>query len=291
MKDDLRKVARGWRWLRPSPLPRSLPAPPVRTEGSYETEWARRPWARTARGVIQELVMLPAYRYVATPTVRGHERLRHLRGPVIVASNHTSHLDTAAIIQALPRRFRDRLLVGAAADYWFANRISGTIAGLALGAFPVERKRASATSARLAVRLAKEGWSMILFPEGGRSPDGWLQDMKPGAAFVAAKSGRPMVPMWITGAEHLLPKGAKGVRRGQVDVLIGEPLFPAAGEDPRAFHARLEDALKRLGSEATTDWWSAMREPSGDLFGPEAARWRRIWAREDAPSKRRSGWR
>jgi 1-acyl-sn-glycerol-3-phosphate acyltransferase len=291
MKGEIRKVAKGFRWLRPPPQPRNAPSPPMRTEGNYETAWSRKGWATTTRGVLQELVMLPAYRYVASPTVRGRERLRNLNGPIVIASNHTSHLDTAAIIEALPLRFRDKLLVGAAADYWFGNKISGTIAALALGAFPVERKRASAASARLAVRLAEEGWSMILFPEGGRSPDGWLQDMKPGAAFVAAKAQIPMVPMWITGAEHLLPKGAKGPRKGQVDVLIGDPVFPQPGEDARRFHTRFEDALKRLGTEATTDWWTAMRQPEAELFGPEAARWRRIWAREDAPQRARSRWR
>lgn len=235
--------------------------------------------------------MLPAYRYVASPTVRGQERLLRVQQPVVIASNHTSHLDTAAVIQALPPRFRDKLLVGAAADYWFGNRVSGTIAALALGAFPVERKRASAASARIAVRLAQEGWNLVLFPEGGRSPDGWLQEMKPGAAFVAAKAQRPMVPMWITGAEHLLPKGAKGVRRGQVDVLIGDPIYPREGEDARALHARFAEAMQRLGTEATTDWWSAMRQPDAELYGPDAARWRRTWARDVARKRSRSSWR
>lgn len=289
--EELRKVAKGWRWMRPPPQPRHAPVPPLKTEGNYETAWSRRPWARTTRGALQELVMLPAYRYVATPTVRGQERLLRVRQPIVIASNHTSHLDTAAIIEALPLRFRDKLLVGAAADYWFGNKVSGTIAALTLGAFPVERKRASASSARLAVRLVEEGWSMVLFPEGGRSPDGWLQDLKPGAAFVAAKARRPMVPMWITGTEHLLPKGSKGFRRGRVDVLIGDPIIPGPGEDARQLHARFEEAMKRLGTEAATDWWSAMRHTEADLFGPDAARWRRVWARGGASKPARSRWR
>jgi 1-acyl-sn-glycerol-3-phosphate acyltransferase len=291
MKEEIKKVARGWRWGRPSPQPKSAPLPPLRTEGNFETEWARKPFASTARDVFQELLMLPAYRYVATPTVRGRERLRHLDQPIVVASNHASHLDTAAIIEALPLRFRHRVLVGGAADYFFTGKVRGNLAALLIGAFPVERKRASASSARLAVRMVEEGYNLILFPEGGRSPDGWLQELKPGAAFVAAKTGRPLVPMWITGTEHLLPKGAKGLRRGRVDVLIGEPLYPQQGEGARELHARFEEALKRLGAEATTDWYSAMKAPDADLFGPDAARWRRAWARGDAPERERSRWR
>ncbi len=263
----------------------------MKTEGNFDTDWARKPFVRTARDVFQELVMLPAYRYVASPTVRGVERLRHLSQPIVVASNHASHLDTAAIIEALPLRFRHRLLVGGAADYFFTGKIRGNLAALLIGAFPVERKRASATSARLAVRMVEDGYNLILFPEGGRSPDGWLQELKPGAAFIAAKAGRPLVPMWITGTEHLLPKDAKGLRRGKVDVLIGDPLFPLPGESARELHARFEEALKRLGAEAATDWFSAMKAPSEDLYGPDAARWRRVWARARAPEREHSNWR
>ncbi len=209
----------------------------------------------------------------------------------MIAANHASHLDTAIVIDALPLHWRHRVAVGGAADYFFKGKVRGTLAALAIGAFPVERKRASATSARLAVRLVEEGWNLILFPEGGRSPDGWLQELKPGAAFIAAKAKRPLVPMWITGTEDLLPKGAKRLRRGRVDVLIGDPLFPAEGEDARELHARLEESLHRLVTESTTDWWTALRAPDGDHYGPDAARWRRVWLRVGGTADRGSSWR
>ena len=172
----------------------------------------------------------------------------------------------------------------------FKGKVRGSLAALVIGAFPVERKRASAVSARLAVDLVNDGWNLILFPEGGRSEDGWLQEMKPGAAFVAARTGRPLVPMWITGTEHLLPKGAKRLRRGRVDVLIGDPLYPRDGEGPRDLHARFEEAMHRLAAEATTDWWTALRNPDGETYGPDAARWRRIWARGPRPRRDASDW-
>ncbi len=287
---ELRKIARGFRWFRPAALPKGAPVPPLKTEANFETDWARKPWANTTRDVIQEMLLLPALRFVASPTVRGHERLRNIEPPVVIASNHVSHLDTAVIIDAMPLSWRGKLIVGGAADYFFTNKIGGSLAALALGAFPVERKRASATSARVAVRLVDQGWSLILFPEGGRSPDGWLQEMKPGAAFVAAKAQRPLVPMWITGTEHLLPKGAKKLRRGKVDVLIGEPIIPEPKEDARKLHARFEVALRRLATEATKDWWTSLQEPSAEHEGPDAARWRRVWERGDAPGRIKSDW-
>jgi 1-acyl-sn-glycerol-3-phosphate acyltransferase len=239
---------------------------------------------------LQELIVLPAVRYVTSPRVSGRERLLRLTPPVVLASNHASHLDTAVVAEALPLEWRHHLAVGGAADYFFKGKIRGTLAALLVGAFPVERKRASAVSARLAVRLVQEGWNLILFPEGGRSPDGWMQELKPGAAFVAARTKRPLVPMWIKGTEHLLPKGAKRLRRGRVDILIGDPLFPRDGEDARELNSRLDESLRRLSTEADSDWWTAMRTPGGDPYGPDAARWRRVWARGDAPEKSRSSW-
>lgn len=287
---ELKTVARGWRWLRPSPRPRHIPAPPLRTEASFDTDWSRRPWANATRDVLQELVLLPALRYVAAPAVRGSERLRNVAPPVVVAANHASHLDTSVVIEALPKRWRHKLAVGGAADYFFKGRVRGTLAALVMGAFPVERKRASAVSARLAVDLVADGWNLILFPEGGRSEDGWLQEMKPGAAFVAARTGRPLVPLWITGTEYLLPKGAKRLRRGRVDVLIGDPLYPREGEGPRELHARFEAAMHSLAAEASADWWTALREPAGDVYGPAAARWRRVWARGQRHESTRPDW-
>ncbi len=287
---DLTKVARGWRWGRPPPLPRSAPKPALRTEAAFDTDWARRPLASNVRDFLQELLILPATRYVASPTVRGRERLERLQPPVVIAANHASHLDTAVVIDALPLNWRHRVAVGGAADYFFKGRVRGTLAALAIGAFPVERKRASATSARLAVRLVDEGWNLILFPEGGRSPDGWLQELKPGAAFIALKAKRPLVPMWISGTEHILPKGAKRLNRGRVEVLIGDAIYPREGEDARALNARFEEAIVRLQTEATNDWWQAMKAPGSDPQGPDAARWRRVWARGAAPSRRRSRW-
>jgi 1-acyl-sn-glycerol-3-phosphate acyltransferase len=287
---NLRNMARGFRWFRPAALPRNAPVPALKTESNFDTAWARKPWANTTRDLLQELVLLPALRYVASPTIRGRERLRNLEQPVVIASNHVSHLDTGVIADALPLHWRHRLAVGAAADYFFTSKVRGSIAALVLGAFPVERKRASATSARAAVRLVEEGWNLILFPEGGRSPDGWLQEMKPGASFIAARTKRPLVPMWITGTEHLLPKGAKGLRRGKVDVLIGDPIFPEEGEDARGLQKRFEEAIRQLATEATQDWWTSLKAPSGDHEGPDAARWRRVWERGDAPGRTKSRW-
>jgi 1-acyl-sn-glycerol-3-phosphate acyltransferase len=263
----------------------------VRTEAAFDTEWAREHWARNVRAVAQEVLLLPAVRAIASPRVIGRERLAHIRPPVVVAANHASHLDTALLIDALPRSWRDKLAVGAAADYFFTSTIRGSLAALVMGGFAVDRKRASATSARTAVRLIEEGWSLILFPEGGRSPDGWLGEVKPGAAFTAAKTGRPIVPIWLTGTDHLLPKGGRGPRRGRIEVLIGDPLVPAPAEGPRDLNARLEAVLRRLGRESASDYYTALRGGGGDPSGPPVSRWRRVWERGPHSPRPTSDWR
>lgn len=234
--------------------------------------------------------MLPATRLMASPTIRGRERLEHLEAPAVIVANHASHFDTALLIAALPQAWRDRLAVGAAADYFFTSPLRSAAAALVLGAFPVERKRASAVSARLAVRLLEDGFSLILFPEGGRSPDGWTLPLRPGAAFAAAKTGSPVIPMWITGSEHILPKDAKRVNRGHTTVTIGDPVKPFPKEPPREFHVRVEQALALLCAEASTDWWTALRSGAEIPGGPTAPDWRRRWARGETSGRSRSRW-
>lgn len=290
--NELRTVARGWRWGRRTLLPREADAPRARTESAFETAWSRRDGWNTVRAVVQETALLPLVRAVARPAVRGRERLRRVPQPAIIAANHASHVDTVLLIDALPPGWRHKLVVGAAADYFFTGSIRGNAAALAIGAFPIDRSKASASSAKLALRLVQEGWNLVLYPEGGRTDDGWLQELTPGAAFVAAHAGRPLVPVWITGTEFVWRKGQSRPRFGRTDVLIGDALIPEPGERRRDLNARLELAMRRLQREASSDWWTAMRaDDTRDAHGPDAPRWRRIWARGDAPKRARSNWR
>lgn len=290
--NDLRRIARGWRWGRPSPLPQHAPGSPVRTEAAFDTDWARQDWSKAARALLQETMLLPAVRWMASPTIVGRERLRFLRRPAVFAANHASHLDAALLIAALPPAWRERLAVGAAADTFFTSAPRGWAAALAMGAFPVDRTRASAVSARLAIRLLEEGHSLILFPEGGRSPEGWLDEVKPGAAFAAAKAGRPIVPVWISGTDQLWPKQTDAKpARGQVRVTFGDALHPAPDENARDLNARLTTALERMGREDGSDWWTAARGGGPDPSGPDGVSWRRIWARGARPERPRSAWR
>ncbi len=268
------------------PVPR-----PSKVGSSYETDWARKPAARAARRVLLDALARPAVRAIADPDVRGVDRLDHVEGPVIFAANHHSHLDTGILLAALPPRFRHKTFVVAAADYFFTNRLASAASALALNAIPMERTRVERRSADQAAELVEDGWSMVIFPEGGRSPDGWARPFKAGAAYLAQRCSVPVVPVHLLGVDRLLPKGAKRLRRGETVVTFGSPLL-IGEEDSRRFNARIEAAVAVLADEARSDWWQARLRAHAaatpPLTGPSASSWRRAWALGDRTPRGRS---
>jgi 1-acyl-sn-glycerol-3-phosphate acyltransferase len=258
-----------------------------RLGADYDTEWARRPLARTVRNALAEGPLRLAVHGLASPQVRGVDRLADLRRlddspPLIFAPNHHSHLDTPVSISTIPRPWRHRLVVGAAADYFFGTRVTAAASALVLGAFPIDRQSVGRASAELARDLIDDGWSLLIYPEGGRSPDGWGQPFRGGAAYLSIRTGAAVVPMFIEGTGQLFGKGMKRPRIGRAVVTFGRPLVPEDGESTRRFNDRIEQAVTELGDEALTDWGTARRRAAAGtspaLTGPEHTGWRRAWA-------------
>ena len=276
-----RFVLRGPTW------PGTVERPPVvrRTGTDFDTAWARKPPARVARAAILDLAIRPAVHAVASPEVEGRERLDHIEGPAIFAANHHSHLDTGLLLSVLPERFRRRAVVAAAADYFFTHRAKGSLHALAFGAVPVERLRVNRRSGDVTAALVADGWSLVIFPEGGRSPDGWGQGFRGGAAYLSVRTGAPVVPVHLGGTGRVWPKGQRLPKPGKVTVTFGTPLVADEGEDARRLGVRLEAAVATLADERASDWWTARRRAAEGatpvLTGPEAAPWRRSWALGD----------
>lgn len=273
--------------LRKPTWPTSVPRPPIERDTGidYETDWARRYGVRLARALVLDGVTRPLLHAVASPRVEGLDRIEALRGPAVFAANHASHIDTPLLLASLPDRFRHRSVVGAGADYFFDKRWKGAVWAFAINAIPIERTRPSPRSMRLASSLIEEGWSLVIFPEGGRSNDGWGQAHHPGPAYLALKTGVPLVPVHIEGTARVLGKSARRLRPGSTTVTFGRPLHADAGEDARALAVRLEQEIAALADEQATDWWTARRraarQDSPSLTGPDAAGWRRTWALPD----------
>lgn len=263
-----------------------VPPEPGRTGVDYDTRWARTQPARYARFALLEGVVRPAVAFLGAPERAGIDRLHGLTdGPVIFAANHHSHLDTPVVLSSIPEPWRHRMFVGAAADYFFRNRLTSAASALAIGAIPIERTKVTRRSADLAARLLGRGWSMLIFPEGGRSPDGWGQPFRGGAAYLSSRCGVPVVPVHLEGTGKILRKGAKRPTPANVRVTFGTPLHPVEGESAQRYAERIERAVAVLADEATTDWWQATRRAAQGttppLVGPDAPSWRRAWALGD----------
>lgn len=182
--------------------------------------------------------------YMGGPRVHGAEHLAELDEPVIVCPTHASHLDTSALRLALGPGHRRRLAPAVAADYFSANRVRWFFAAW-LGAFQFVRS-ASPDSMAAAEALLARGWNILVFPEGTRTRTGELGAFRPGVGLIAKRSGRPVLPVLITGTHTILPPAARLPHRGQVEVRFGAPLTIGAGEDVRAFVARVETAVRGL---------------------------------------------
>ncbi len=273
------------------------PEPERRVGLDYDTAWARRYPVRFARALLLDNITRPLATLIAAPDVRGLDGLSSDDAPVIFAANHASHLDTPLLLSCLPLRFRHRTVVAAASDYFFDRTWKAHLFAFSLAAIPIERTKVNRRSALLASELLGDGWNLIIFPEGGRSPDGWGQGFRPGgAAYLSVRTGRPVVPVHLAGTRQVLPKGATGIRRTETTVTFGTPLRPEPGEDVRRLGERIERSVALLADEQSSDWWSARRRAASGttppLRGPDVAPWRRSWSLEPAPSRAatRSRW-
>lgn len=258
--------------------------------GHYDSEWARRLPARYARFLLTEGLVRPVIAGLAQPERRGLDRLADLDGPAIFAANHHSHLDAGLLITSLPEPHRHQVFAGAAADYFFDTRVKATASALFLNAIPIERTKVGRRSAEQAAALLDEGWSMVIFPEGGRSPDGWGQPFRGGAAYLAIKCGVPIVPVHLAGTGRIMAKGAKRPTPGRTVVTFGRPLLPNEGERSQHLAERLEQAVAALADEATTDWYTARRRAAAgttpSLASPTEGAWRKAWELSARRSRR-----
>ncbi|RUM33510.1 MAG: 1-acyl-sn-glycerol-3-phosphate acyltransferase [Desulfobulbus sp.] len=151
--------------------------------------------------------------------VEGHENLDPEQTYIFVG-NHTSQTDIMTFQGYIPHNFR-----------WIAKKelFAIPLFGAAMRAvefIPIDRSRGrqAVKSLNNAARRIAEGSSVLIFPEGTRSPDGHLQPFKTGAIMLAIKAGVPVVPVGFNGTYQALPKGSLLTRGGDVVLRIGAPL-------------------------------------------------------------------
>jgi 1-acyl-sn-glycerol-3-phosphate acyltransferase len=219
-----------------------------------DVPWARCRLARVARESILQMLLAPLMDRYVRLRVTGREQFRMVEPPVVLVANHSSHLDTLTVLRALPLKWRQRTAVAAAADYFYKHRAVASAVALAFNTVPVLRRTgAGASNGSLAHvdRLIEQRWNLLMFPEGTRSREGTLGRLRTGAAVIAHKHDIPIVPVRLEGTFDAMPPGrlwprrASPMRRHEVSVTFGPPLWPERDESARAFMERLRPFLER----------------------------------------------
>jgi long-chain acyl-CoA synthetase len=225
--------------------------------------WNRSWGARAVRRTSLPTWILPLARVFASLHVEGLEHLRDLPGPVVFASNHQSHMDTPAILAALPARWRYRVGVAMAKEFFkahffpgefsrrqrFTNSLNYYLASLFFNAFPLpQREAGTRQTLRYIGTMLGEGYSVLIFPEGKRTRHGEIAPFRPGVGMIGARLGVPVVPVRLEGLDRVLHQTWRMARRGPVRVTFGAPLA-LEGDDYAALAARVEAAVRALGPD------------------------------------------
>ena len=146
----------------------------------------------------------------------------------VFCSNHLSLIDTPLVFGYLPREFR----ILARHGLWRVPFLGWHLKRA--GHMPVNREdaRTGLRNLSAAAERVRQGMSVLIFPEGGRSPDGTMGEFKPGAAYVALKAGAPLAPFCIKGSREIHQRGSATLHPGQVELRLGRPI-PTTGMSPR----------------------------------------------------------
>jgi long-chain acyl-CoA synthetase len=221
-------------------------------------------WMVTAfRLGVYYLLSWPSTYLLAAPRVRGRERLRGLKGPVLVVSNHVTYLDIAWILAALPARFRNRLATAMNGERLaemrrparsktlfarFMERLRYALVVTLFNVFPLPKQSGFLKSFGFAGNLADRGWSILIFPEGLTTESGQMNAFRSGIGLLAERLDLPVVPMHLDGLFELKRDGRIFAKPGRIQVTIGEPVRFAKPHNPQEIAADLERRVRSLQS-------------------------------------------
>jgi 1-acyl-sn-glycerol-3-phosphate acyltransferase len=179
-------------------------------------------------------------------SVSGVERVPRT-GPTVVVSNHVSWLDPVILAVALPRKPAYLALE----ELWRIRGL-GLILTVYRLAIPVHRDTVDVTALKRALKFLQDGHLLIVFPEGGISPDGRLRPFHRGAALLAARSRAPLIPVALTGTRDALPLDRLVPRLRPIAVRVGTPI---------AAPGTTRDDLARVSNEAAAQIRALLEAP------------------------------
>jgi 1-acyl-sn-glycerol-3-phosphate acyltransferase len=167
----------------------------------------------------------------------------------VYIANHTSHLDGIVIWAALPHEVREKTRLVAAQDYWEGGPIRRFLAKKVFNVILVNRENVSIRNNPLYHMLEEMGdkYSIIIFPEGGRSTSGVIGEFKSGVYYLVKK--RPeleLIPVYLDNMNRILPKGFLLPAPMLSRVIFGAPLWYEKNESKDAFLRRARESVVQL---------------------------------------------
>jgi 1-acyl-sn-glycerol-3-phosphate acyltransferase len=188
--------------------------------------------------VICQFFLVPVFRV----RVYGREHIPADGGALIV-SNHQSFFDPVLIGVGLHREVHYMARASLFRNFLFRRLI------VSLNAFPIKREGVDVTAMREAIARIREGRLVLVFPEGTRTRDGSLGEVRRGLTLISERAQTTIVPAVIQGAYQAWPRGAKMIRPHRIGVAFG----------PRISY----DQQSRMSSEelsaTVADQWSSLR--------------------------------
>jgi 1-acyl-sn-glycerol-3-phosphate acyltransferase len=205
--------------------------------GLFDTDGSRLHWfSRTWSWLIMKTIFSPV-------KVTGLDRIDTSK-PHVYAANHASALDIPVLYVNLPFQFRiafKKELLSYPVVGWQLKR-SGQIC------IDQQNPSHSISSIRAALKGLQKGLPLVIFPEGGRTPDGEIKPFLQGAFFLAIKAQVDVVPVALVGTYDLLPMNTYHIKCRPLEMRVGEPI-PTAGltmKDLPALSTRVQKALEDL---------------------------------------------
>lgn len=207
-------------------------------------------------------------------------------GGYIVAANHASHLDTGLVKYALGEQ-GEALVALAAKDYFFEDPVRRMYFENFTNLVPMERHGSLRESLRLAGEVIRDGYILLIFPEGTRSDTGVMTDFKPSLGYLAMQNKCGILPMYLSGTHEAMPKGRYMPKRGERVAAHVGPFVPyqqvlalagahSRSEGYRAVTHHVERTIRRLaphdqqwtlgdaGIEPMAEWLAAQGKPVTD---------------------------
>jgi long-chain acyl-CoA synthetase len=235
---------------------------PVEPEHTYP-HW---PWSwpiNALRIAFIELVMRPLVWLLGAPKVI-HKTSNLPSAPILLIVNHVTAYDGALVLYALPPKLRRRVAIAMSGEMLLdlrrgrnqPNALANLLAPPAywlitalFNVFPLPRLRGFRRSFAHAGEAMDQGYSVMIFPEGTRSPDGTLNPFRPGIGLLAQQSSVPVLPVTLKGLGEMRTGKSRWFRSGRLEIHVGEAIPIEETATPAELTATLEDTLRRLHSD------------------------------------------